>query len=853
MGSLEGDAANRPESTFLFCPTERERLEPAPGLASGKTVGDFRLLELIGQGGMGQVWKAEQISLRRTVAVKFVRPERVTPHQLELFAREARAGGRLSHPGIVAVYGHGSSDGLAWIAMEFVRGAWTLKDFLDEAARLPEVPEGYDSHAARFVAETAEAMQAAHDAAVIHRDLKPQNVLITSEEHPKVTDFGLARITNETALSQTGEFAGTYFYMSPEQAMAKRMGIDHRTDVFSLGAVLYELLALRRPFEGDTSHQVAEQILYSDPPDLRAIRSKIPRDLCVIAGKALEKERSRRYQTMKELAADLRRHLANEPIEATPPTRVDRVLKWTKRNPGKSSAAAIAMVTFTAIALLLAANVRANRALTLERTNLAQANTSLLAKTAESEERRKAAEEQKERADREAKAATKRADQVLRLSAFQRLDDLVRTADALWPMDPALVEQYERWLADARELVAGLSSYRSTLAELRASGKEITVDGSVGWTFASDEDRWWHTQLGKLIESLEAFTDEETGLCSGGISPEHGWGIARRLEYARTVEARTRSGPEARARWQAALDSIRSDPRYEGLELVPQLGLLPLGPDPESGLWEFADLQTGDPPERGSHGKLDLKAGFGLVFVLLPGGSFWMGAQNADRAKPNFDPHAQIDEALHRVRLSPFFLSKYEMTQGQWERITGSNPSQWNHEDRRPVEQVSWFLCDETLRRFGLTLPSEAQWEYGARAGTDTPWWSGEDLTLLAEVANVADRSYRIHGGALDQSWEDWDDGAHDTAPVGRYAPNLYGLYDVHGNVFEWCLDPYGPYPLEQMDPLQEDQAGSTDRVARGGSFNVAALVTRSADRYDAPAEDTGGFLGCRPARSISP
>src|SRR5262245_66256570 len=108
------------------------------------------------------------------------------------------------------------------------------------------------------------------------------------------------------------------------------------------------------------------------------------------------------------------------------------------------------------------------------------------------------------------------------------------------------------------------------------------------------------------------------------------------------------------------------DPRYEGLELAPQLGLLPLGQDPESGLWEFADLQTGDPPERGSHGKLDLKTGFGLVFVLLPGGNFWMGAQNADPVKPNFDPHAQIDEALHQVRLSPFFLSKYEMTQGQW-------------------------------------------------------------------------------------------------------------------------------------------------------------------------------------------
>jgi hypothetical protein len=397
------------------------------------------------------------------VAVVFVRPERVTERQLELFAREARAGGRLHHPGIVTVHGFGTSDGLAWIAMEFVGGAWTLKDFLDDVARAAEVPEGYDRHVANLVAEIADAMQAAHEAGVIHRDLKPQNVLVTSEDHPKVTDFGLARITDESALSATGDFAGTYFYMSPEQVAAKRAGIDHRTDVFSLGVVLYELLALRRPFEGDTSHQVAAQILAKDPPDIRTIRSRVPRDLAVIAGKALEKDRDRRFQSMQELAADLRRHLADEPIHARPPTRLERVVKWAKRNPGKSSAAAILAVTFTAIALLLFANVRANRALS--------------AKTIESEERRVIAEqsaereratadlakanaeratEEKERADRETEAATRKADEVLRLSALQELDDLVAEADRLWPAVPENLPKYEEWLKRAHELIAEL-------------------------------------------------------------------------------------------------------------------------------------------------------------------------------------------------------------------------------------------------------------------------------------------------------------------------------------------------------------------------------------------------------------
>jgi serine/threonine protein kinase len=192
--------------------------------------------------------------------------------------------------------------------MELVEGGWTLRDFLDEAAKEPQVPAGYYQDAARFVAAVADGMQAAHAEGVIHRDLKPQNILIDPEDRPKVTDFGLAKLIDESALSVSGEVTGTYWYMSPEQVAAKRIGLDHRTDVFSLGVVLYELLSHRRPFEGDTSRQVAEQIVTHDPPELRTVRSRIPRDLAVITAKCLEKARDRRYGTMAELAADLRRY-----------------------------------------------------------------------------------------------------------------------------------------------------------------------------------------------------------------------------------------------------------------------------------------------------------------------------------------------------------------------------------------------------------------------------------------------------------------------------------------------------------------------------------------------------------------
>jgi serine/threonine protein kinase/formylglycine-generating enzyme required for sulfatase activity len=835
-----------PKSLSFFRGSGKQaRPQPAVGLASGKLVGDFRLMSLLGQGGMGQVWEADQVSLHRTVAVKFVRPERVTEKQLELFAREARAGGRLHHPGIVTVHGHGSSDGLSWIAMEFVGGAWTLRDFLDEASRLPEVPEGYDRHVARFVAEVADAMQAAHEAGVIHRDLKPQNVLITADDHPKVSDFGLARITDETALSVTGDFAGTYFYMSPEQVAAKRAGIDHRTDVFSLGIVFYELLALRRPFEGDTSHQVAAQILDRDPPDIRTIRSRVPRDLAVIAGKALEKSREKRYQTMNELAADLRRHLANEPIHATPPTRIDRTVKWVRRNPTKSTAAAIVVVAFATITWLLILNVRTNTALEAERTKLGHANTALGTKTSE--------------AEASAAEATRRKDEVLRLSALQRLDDLEREADRLWPITPEMSARYSAWLSEAEKLLAELPSFRDTLAELRTRGTATPLAES-GWTFASSEDRWWHSQLTKLIDGLMALSNEETGLLSFGVSPKHGWGVKRRVEFADTIQERSLTGPEVSARWTEALTSIRNPnecPWYVGVELTPQLGLLPIGQDPSSGLWEFAHLQTGEPAERGSDGRLILGDTTGLVFVLLPGGTFRMGAQKSDSMGANYDPQAEMDEGpVREVRLSPFFLAKYELTQQQWLRSCGEQPS---HERGRlhPVERVNWLDATRALNRMDLALPTEAQWEFAARGGACTPWWTGDQPTDLEHAANLADEAARRRFGSQwpGVPFDAWDDGFVLHSEIGRLDPNPFGLHDILGNVMEWCQDEYtqdyGLVPSREGDGLRASLSHDVGRVQRGGSFTHPARFARAAVRFVASPDQKDKNLGLRPAREL--
>ncbi|MEM8713726.1 MAG: WD40 repeat domain-containing serine/threonine protein kinase, partial [Planctomycetota bacterium] len=252
----------------------------------------------------------------------------------------------------VTTLSYGRDAGLSWIAQELVRNSWTVKDAIDSMSAEARNPRGYYKEVARLIAQVADGLQAAHEAGVIHRDVKPQNILIDENDTPKVTDFGLARVTGDSVHSQTGDFAGTWAYMSPEQVTAKRAGLDHRTDIFSLGVVLYEMLALRRPFVGDTTQQVAQEILFSEPLDVTRVRSQCPRELATIAGMAMRKVPSSRYDSMRALSEDLRRFLARRPIQARPPGIATRVMMWSRRRPGAASSLAIGVAALIAVLFL---------------------------------------------------------------------------------------------------------------------------------------------------------------------------------------------------------------------------------------------------------------------------------------------------------------------------------------------------------------------------------------------------------------------------------------------------------------------------------------------------------------------
>ena len=270
------------------------------------------------------------------------------------FRREAEAGGRQSHPGIVAIHAVGEHEGVHYIAQELVEGGRTLADFIFENRQKTELPSTYYMEVAQLFIEIADALQHAHDQGVVHRDIKPANILLTQDGLPKVTDFGLAKVEDALQLSRTGDFAGTPFYMSPEQAMSRRIGIDHRTDIFSLGATLYETLTFSRAFDGDTSQQVLEKITFCDPPDPRRIRSRTPRDFAVICLMALKKRRENRYQGMAKFSADLQRYLDDKPILARPAGPFTKGIKWSRRHPLISVTgivAFIAMIAITSLAL----------------------------------------------------------------------------------------------------------------------------------------------------------------------------------------------------------------------------------------------------------------------------------------------------------------------------------------------------------------------------------------------------------------------------------------------------------------------------------------------------------------------
>jgi len=729
-----------------------------------ESFGRYRILEPLGEGGMGAVFLAKDTQLDRLVALKVPKLEEsatADSDALRRFLREARSAATLSHPNICPIYDIGEFSGTPYLTMAYIEGK--------PLSALVEPGKPMDQRrATEIVRMLARAMEEAHGRGVIHRDLKPSNVMMTARGEPVIMDFGLAlrEESIETNLTKSGALLGTPAYMAPEQIEGGSRAAGSASDIYSLGVILYQLLTSRLPFQGSVMKMLGK-ILYESPDPPSKYRPDLDHDLEAICLKAMAKQAEDRYTTMADLAVALERKLDEN--------RGEKARRW-------SLGSRLLAVAVVCAAVLLAAYVL-NDSFFVGRVQIILSEPD---------------------------------------AAVEVLLDGTQV-DRARLGEPLRLQPGEHRLAVRGD---GYQPWSQSITVQRGSNSPVTVtlaaapaQRAVGRGEERNEKKAPLGQVSAPGRSLPPFAGQEKR--AGSVQPP-------------SATSTTERPPPPPA---------------------------PSPPAPTKGTDSTAARR--DSQSRSIEPAKNITNRIGMRFVLIPAGSFQMGSPEGEGEA---DEHPR-----HEVRISrPFYLSIHEVTQGQYLAVTGKNPSWFSARgggkeavktpstDEHPVETVSWFdamrfsnmLSErEGLAPFytvaepsvqvhdwagpGYRLPTEAEWEYACRASSQMRYSFSDVATELSRYAWFSDFSGQV------------------THPVGQKLANTWGLYDMHGNVWEWCWDWYSADYYKHstsVDARGPEQANF--RVRRGGSFGDSPADLRSAVRTRLGPMIRSRFVGFRLART---
>ncbi len=859
---------------------------------------------------MGIVLRVHDPELNRTLALKRMKSPRrgdavaeETPESARRIARfldEAQVTGQLDHPGIIPVHELGlDPEGQPYFTMKLVRGK-TLQEVLPLAR---EGSEGWSTtRVVGVLLRICEAMSYAHAHGVVHRDLKPSNVMLGRFGEVFVMDWGLARVFgvsdgahstelidwrhggspgSSPLITEEGEVFGTPAYMSPEQALGDSDAVGPQTDVYAVGAILYEVLCGTAPFTSKSSpvdnRQVLARLRSGPPTSIEEVARSAPPELVAICRRAMERVQESRYDSMGHLADDLRAYLELRVVRAYRTGPLVELRKWVARNRSAAGLVAALMIVLLGAGIVFGGFQRSRardqelRADSLEATQLAADAERLWPIHPDA---LPSMENWMARADG---LITRSGDRTHELHALR--NDLLRTGRAKTvpiPTDPRLTAEADAAHARAVSWSAYLEEKRATPPRNDATPVEIEQVRSA-FEVLPAEIEYWEARAKHLRRDSPV---QEALQCVDRFDQSRADALTRLVNGLEVLEQRVRPVIVERAEssrvarqaaespaWTEAIAQI-DDPSICGayggkVRLRPQVGLVPLGCDPRSGLHEFWHVLTGERPDKGEDGNWKIGPETGVILVLVPGGPALAGAQATDPLAARYDPDARKTEAPRRVELDPYFLSKYELSQGQWRRITGRLPGAFIagmslYSDPRvtashPVEKISWWEARETLARVGLELPTEMQWEHSARAGRDFRYLVSGEPNVIRSLANSLDSRFAPLVGAADPGF---DDGFALPAQLGSFDPNGYGLFDVLGNVAEWCRDAYSD-SCEKAPPRAGDgEVVPVERFARsyrGGSYRSDAFDLRVSRRHQLGPDDRAEDLGVRPARRIDP